>query len=180
MSPFQISVIDVSRRIGEERNKEVEFEVAERMGEGVAFVPKGTKMSLAVRLEGLHDGILVTGEVETEAVGECVRCLDEVRIPLQVDFSELFGYSPTEELEFSVHDNHVNCEPLVRDAVVLELPFQPLCDEDCLGLDPDSGKKLMEPRAETEPIIDSRWSALEALVSPVSKQGKNPAQKKRK
>lgn len=180
MSPFQISVIDVSRRIGEERNKHIEFDVDERMGEGVAFVPKGAKIVLDVRLEGLHDGILVTGEVETEAIGECVRCLDEVRIPLQVDFGELFGYSPSEELEFSVHDNHVNCEPLVRDAVVLELPFQPLCDEDCLGLDPDSGKKLMEPREQSEPIIDSRWSALEALASPVSKQDKVSAPKKRK
>ena len=179
MSPFQISVIDVSRRIGEERNKHIEFDVDERMGEGVAFVPKGAKIVLDVRLEGLHDGILVTGEVETEAIGECVRCLDEVRIPLQVDFGELFGYSPSEELEFSVHDNHVNCEPLVRDAVVLELPFQPLCDEDCLGLDPETGEKLTEPRAQSAATIDPRWAALEGLASDPKATADTPAAKKR-
>jgi uncharacterized protein len=111
-------------------------------GEGVASVPEGAVVSVEVRLDGLHDGILVAADISATATGECVRCLEPVSIPVQVDFQELFAYSPTEELEFSVHDNYVDCEPLVRDAVVLALPFQPLCDEDCLGLDPETGEKL--------------------------------------
>jgi uncharacterized protein len=96
-----------------------------------------------------------------------------------VEFQELFAYSPTEELEFSVHDNHVDCEPLVRDAVVLELPFQPLCSEDCLGLDPETGEKLSEPRSATSSDIDPRWAALEALVSDTTTTADKPAAKKR-
>jgi uncharacterized protein len=73
----------------------------------------------------------------------------------------------------------VDCEPLVRDAVVLELPFQPLCTEDCLGLDPETGEKLTEPRSETSSDIDPRWAALEALASDTTTTAKKPAAKKR-
>jgi uncharacterized protein len=145
----------------------------------MAFIAEGTPLDLDVRLEGLHDGILVTAEVSTVASGECVRCLDEVSLPIEVEFQELFAYSPTEELEYSVHDNHVDCEQLVRDAVVLELPFQPLCNEDCLGLDPETGEKLSEPRSTTSSDIDPRWAALEALASDTTTTAEKPAAKKR-
>ena len=178
-NPFHINVFDVSHRTGEDREKHLEFPAPTRLGEGIAFIAEETPIVMDVRLEGLHDGILVSAEVATVASGECVRCLDEVSLPIEVEFQELFAYSPTEELEFSVHDNHVDCEPLVRDAVVLELPFQPLCNEDCLGLDPGTGEKLTEPRSETSSDIDPRWAALEALASDTTTTAKNPAAKKR-
>jgi uncharacterized protein len=178
-NPFHINVFDVSHHIGEERVKHVEFPAPERLGEGVAFVPQGTTIVLDVRLEGLHDGILVSAEIETEATAECVRCLEPVRIPVRVEFQELFAYSPTEELEFSVHDNHVDCEPLARDAVVLELPFQPLCSEDCLGLDSETGEKLTQPRDVSAPSIDPRWAALEGFTSAPETTATKSAAKKR-
>ena len=179
-NPFHINVFDVSHRTGEDREKHLEFPAPTRLGEGIAFIAEETPIVMDVRLEGLHDGILVSAEVATVASGECVRCLDEVSLPIEVEFQELFAYSPTEELEFSVHDNHVDCEPLVRDAVVLELPFQPLCDEDCLGLDPETGDKLMEARSTDSPYIDPRWAALEALASDDTTTASKPAAKKRK
>jgi len=179
-NPFHVNVFDVSQRIGEDREKHLEFPAPHRLGEGVASVLEGTTIVMDVRLEGLHDGILVSAEVQTTADAECVRCLDQIAVPVEVEFQELFAYSPTEELEFSVHDNHVDCEPLVRDAVVLELPFQPLCDEDCLGLDPETGDKLMEPRSNDLPYIDPRWAALGALASDDTTTASKPAAKKRK
>jgi len=179
-NPFAINVFDVSHRIGEERVVSLSEKLSERWGEGVVSVPVGGVVSVEVRLDGLHDGILVAADISATATGECVRCLEPVSVPVQVDFQELFAYSPTEELEFSVHDNHVDCEQLVRDAVVLELPFQPLCDEDCLGLDPETGDKLMEPRSNDSPYIDPRWAALEALASDDTTTASKPAAKKRK
>ncbi len=164
-NPFHINVFDVSHRIGEDREKHLEFPAPEKLGEGIAVVPAGTPIVMDVRLEGLHDGILVSAEVESTATAECVRCLEPVTLPVRVEFQELFAYSPTEELEYSVHDNHVDCEPLVRDAVVLELPFQPLCDEDCLGLNPETGEKLTEPSNTSASNIDPRWAALEGFTS---------------
>jgi uncharacterized protein len=178
-APFTVSVFDVSHRIGEERSVRLDETLPERWGEGVAYVDAGQTVSVDLSLEGLHDGILVSAEIDATAVAECVRCLEPVDIPVQVEFQELFAYSPTEELEFSVQDNHVTCEQLVRDAVVLSLPFQPLCDEDCLGLDPATGEKLTEPRAQDGSTIDPRWAALEALASTDTTTASKPAAKKR-
>lgn len=152
-------------RPGEMRERAIELDVPERLGEAVAYVPKGEPMTLDVRLEGLHDGILVTAEIETTAVGECVRCLDPVSLPLEVEIQELFAYSPDEAFDFAVHDDYVDLEPVVRDAVVLALPFQPVCRPDCPGLDPETGQKLADdPERKPREVLDPRWAALQGFA----------------
>ena len=114
-----------------------------------------------MRLESLHDGILVTGEADTVAQGECVRCLIDITQPVEVEFQELFAYSPDEAFDYEVHDDSVDLEPVVRDAVVLSLPFQPVCQDDCPGLCPQCGVRLLDnPGHEHEAPTDPRWSAL--------------------
>ena len=123
-------------------------------------------MHLDVRLESVHEGILVTAEVETTASGECGRCLEPLTEPLQVEFQELFAYSLDEAFDFEVQDDHVDLEPLVRDAVVLALPFQPVCRPECAGLDPETGERLAEGEAPTQhESLDPRWAALKDLAS---------------
>ena len=39
-----------------------------------------------------------------------------------------------------VDSDHIDLEPIVRDAVVLSLPFVPLCKGDCQGICPGCGK----------------------------------------
>ncbi len=163
-NPFLLSVHDVMHRPGEMREHSFEIASPEQLGVGAAFVPLGTPLAIDVRLEGLHDGILVTGEVDTVATGECVRCLDPVTLPLEVDFQELFAYSPHEAFDFVVRDDHVDLEPAVRDAVVLALPFQPACRDDCPGLDPETGERLSDdPDRKPAERIDPRWAGLEGF-----------------
>jgi len=114
--------------------------------------------------ESLHDGILVSGRVDATAEGECVRCLIDVALPIEVEFQELFAYSFDEAFDYTVHDDYVDLEPVVRDAVVLSLPFQPVCQEDCLGLCPQCGVRLLDnPGHEHEAPVDPRWAALAGL-----------------
>lgn len=163
-SPYVVNVRDLVHRPGEMREREIEFAVPEKLGEGAASVAAGENIHLDLRLEGLHDGILVSAEVDTVAHAECVRCLDPVKIDVQVDFQELFAYSPDEAFDFVVRDDQLDLEPVVRDAVVLSLPFQPVCRPDCPGLDPVTGERL--PDGFEQPIveeIDPRWAALEAF-----------------
>jgi len=48
--------------------------------------------------------------------------------------------------------------------VVLSLPFQPVCQEDCPGLCPECGVRLLDnPGHEHEEPIDPRWAALASL-----------------
>lgn len=163
-SPFAVPVYDLMHRPGEMREKQLDIVVSEPFGNAVIGVPAGSTLHVDVRLESLHDGILVSAEIDGEAVGECVRCLQEVREPLRVDVQELFAYSPDEAFDYEVHDDQIDLEPVVRDAVVLSLPFQPVCQDDCLGLCPQCGVRLLDdPGHEHEAPIDPRWAALAGL-----------------
>lgn len=163
-SPYVVNVRDLVHRPGEMRERVLDFAVPEKLGEGAASVAEGESIHLDVRLEGLHDGILVSAEVDTVAHAECVRCLDPVEIDVQVEFQELFAYSPDEAFDFVVRDDQLDLEPVVRDAVVLSLPFQPVCRPDCPGLDPLTGERLPDGfEQEIEEVLDPRWAALQAL-----------------
>jgi uncharacterized protein len=160
-NPYSISVYDIVHQPGQHKELELELTAPEKLGEGMIFVPAGADLDLDLRLETLHDGILASGHVTTTAEGECVRCLTELTQGVEVDFQELFAYSKDEAFDFEVHDDHVDLEPLVRDSVVLSLPFQPVCRPDCPGLDPETGERLADhPDRKPAEITDPRWAAL--------------------
>jgi uncharacterized protein len=161
VSPFKVKVHDIMHRPGQMRESEVDITLTEVMGDGAMTIPVGGVIENDLRLESVHEGILATGEVFTTAVGECSRCLDELKLPVEVDFQELFLYSGTEEDDFTVSDEQIDLEPVIRDAIVLSLPFQPVCSQDCLGLCPECGLKLAEnPNHAHEQQVDSRWTEL--------------------
>ena len=153
------------------RERSLDVPAPEQYGVGAATVKEGTSLEIDIKLEGLHEGILVSAEIESVATGECVRCLDPVSIPVQVEFQELFAYSANEAFDFAVRDDHVDLEPVVRDAVVLALPFQPVCRPDCPGLDPATGEKLADnPDRSPREVLDPRWAALEGFTQDTEKK----------
>lgn len=112
------------------------------------------------------EGVLVTGMARAHLVGECTRCLDRLERGLDVDIQELFVYEPgaDDDETSQVEDELIDLEPLLRDAVVLALPFGPLCREDCPGLCPQCGARLADdPQHDHGETIDPRWAALTAL-----------------
>jgi len=159
--PFAINIRDIARHPGEMREQDIVVDAPEQWGEGLVAVRQGTPIHQRVRLESVHEGILVTAEVDTRSAGVCGRCLIDIEQGVEVEFQELFAYSGDEASDYEVHDDHVDLEPLIRDAVVLSLPFQPVCQPDCPGLDPETGERLAEiPDFEPQETVDPRWSAL--------------------
>ena len=164
-TPYTIDVYDLMHRPGEMRERALDITAPESLGTPVIGIPAGGELHVDVRLESLHDGILVSADVDGDAVGECVRCLIEVSQPVQVEFQELFAYSEDEAFEYEVHEDMIDLEPVIRDAVVLSLPFQPVCQQDCTGLCPQCGVRLLDnPGHKHEEPIDPRWAALGGLA----------------
>lgn len=155
--------------------REATFDVVlpERWGEALVAIPDGEKVDVSVRLESVHEGILATGEAHATYVGECGRCLTDISGPVEVEFQELFAYPGGEATDFEVQDDHVDLETLVRDGIVLSLPFQPVCRSDCPGLDPVTGERLADhPVSAPSEALDPRWAALAGLASePVEEPG---------
>ncbi|MGZ0710631.1 YceD family protein (plasmid) [Coraliomargarita sp. W4R53] len=140
----------------------LEIPAESQWGEGLISFPKGEIIGIDLRLESVHEGILVTGTADGETVGVCGRCLTDITEDVEVEFQELFGYPGHEATDFEVQDDHVDLETLVRDAMVLSLPFQPVCQPDCPGLDPNTGERLtVSTETESHEPLDIRWAALQ-------------------
>lgn len=161
MSNFLIPVHDLMHRAGTMREISFKVELEQPLGAGLAQVAKGAEIALDLRLESVHEGIYVSGELNTTAKGECSRCLEPVSLPIKVDIQELFAYSLEVEDDLLVQDEQIDLEQVIVDSVVLNLPFTPICSEDCLGLCPECGLKMNEnPDHAHEAPIDSRWNEL--------------------
>lgn len=167
--PFTLSVRDIVHKPGRMREVEETAPFGDKVGEGLAAVLPDQPIELDVRLESVHEGILATGQARVTALATCSRCLTEFDLDLDVDFVELFAYDGASETDYLVVDESVDMLPVVRDAVVLALPFQPVDRPDCAGLDPETGERL-EPGTVHEPTetIDPRWAALQGFSSDVS------------
>lgn len=161
---YSVSVHDLIHKPGAMRKVELNIITEDAMANYAIGVAAGSKLEIDLKLESVHEGIYVSGEVFGEAQGECGRCLDPINGELEVDFQELFAYSGTSEDDFTVEAEQIDLEQVIRDAVVLSLPFQPVCNEDCLGLCATCGEKILNQAQHVhEAPIDPRWNALQKL-----------------
>jgi uncharacterized protein len=148
--------------------------------QGVIGVPEGAPVELELRLESVMEGVLVTGTARARSEGECVRCLEPLELELEADFQEMFSYpdaddrgrvkaEPADDAEededrLLLEDGLFDLEPVLRDAVVLALPMQPVCQEDCPGLCAECGARLADDPDHHHDAVDIRWAALQGLA----------------
>jgi uncharacterized protein len=152
-------------------------ELSDDLGTDVIAVRAGSPLDVDVRLESVVEGVLVTGSVRGTATGACVRCLDPVDLPVEGPFQELFAYpdraahhhevgvDSDEDDVYELEGDLIDLEPVIRDAVVPTLPFQPVCREDCPGLCSECGARLADDPDHHHEVIDPRWSALSDLLA---------------
>ena len=168
-SGLVIDTHELGRRAGAMRVIESSVEAPADLGIAVIGVPPGSPIELDLRLESVVEGVLVTGSATVDVAGECVRCLTPISDSLEIDIQELFVYpnsEATEDEASRLEGDLIDLEPLLRDDVVLELPFQPLCREDCAGLCAECGANLnTDPEHTHEEPIDPRWAGLLRLES---------------
>jgi len=139
------------------------------LGTDVIGVPEGSDLELDLRLEAVMEGILVSGTIRGRAVGECVRCLEEVEDEIEADVQELYVYpgrTPDGEEEDELRelqDDLIDLEPVLYDSLVPALPFQPVCRDDCPGLCSECGARLADDPGHTHESTDPRWAELQHL-----------------
>jgi len=138
----------------------------ETLESGLLVLPPDTDVHVEGTLESVGDGVLVTATASAVLDAECSRCLAQFSLPVEADIQELFVYPEhgqeyEEEDVTPIHDETVDLEQAVHDAIILELPLIPLCREDCLGLCPVCGADLnADPDHHHDAAVDSRWLSL--------------------
>ncbi|MFD3587968.1 YceD family protein [Streptomyces sp. NPDC058683] len=180
-NPFVFDTHELGRRPGALQRLTRTIDAPEDFGiKGVIGVPQGVPVELDLRLESVMEGVLVTGTARAQAEGECVRCLEPVEQELEADFQELFSYpdaddrgrviaEPGDDAEddedrYFIEDGLFDLEPVLRDAVVLALPMQPVCQDDCAGLCSECGARLTDDPDHHHDAVDIRWAALQGLA----------------
>ena len=158
-----IGVADLLRRPGNHRDEHLEAVVDGLQVLG-SHVPQGAPAVIDLRLESLNEGIVARGSIEAPWVGECRRCLRPIESTLRADVYEVFEDEPVEGETSKLDVDRIDLEPVVREAVLLELPLAPLCQEDCAGLCPECGAdRNTSPCGHVIETRDNRWSALDEL-----------------
>lgn len=120
--------------------------------------------------------VRIQGKYTVEMAAECDRCLGRARFPLDGAF-DLF-YRPVsviareEEVEIGEDEVEIGfyegggleLEDILREQVLLALPMQRTCSEDCKGICPACGRNRNETACDCRiESSDDRWGALRKL-----------------
>jgi uncharacterized protein len=145
------------------------------LGLELVGVQPGTDLTLSLRLESVSEGVLVSGTVTGTVEGECGRCLRPISSASDVEIQELYAYEHSTTDETTEPDeigrlqgDLLDLEPVLRDTVVLSLPTNPLCREDCPGLCPECGAHWDDlPSDHDHGQTDPRWAMLTQLTTKI-------------
>ena len=162
---FHISVAEILGQPGHHRDLHLELPLP-GVGTTLAHLEE-RPLRADLRAESVVEGILITGTLSGETTLECARCLEKFHSTVELDVCELFlapGHEPEDEESYRISGTDLDLEPMLRDAVTLSLPLNPLCKEDCKGMCAQCGRDLnLGPCDCTEDATDPRWAALDAL-----------------
>jgi uncharacterized protein len=89
-------------------------------------------------LRRIDRGMQIDGQIEVGVSGECIRCLEDVTIPLRVVVDERFdppsGASDPFGENNVLNGTNFDAGDLVRQVVTSALPFGLVCSTECRGL----------------------------------------------
>ena len=168
--PFLVHASQLRRSVGTRWHEVRRGVVADLACSGSA-VPEDAEVEADVTLESVVGGVAVTGSVSAPWSGSCRRCLEPATGMLTLRVREHYTEGGDREETYPFVGGDVDLEPLVRDAVLLELPQAPVCRADCRGLCPVCGANRNEEPCSCVAPRDERWAALDALRPPADAPG---------
>jgi uncharacterized protein len=125
--------IDVTNLLAENEGTRTDFSVE---GERPEFedITLTQPVSGSVQIMRAVDGLTARGNLQTTAELECHRCLRTFEQALKFPLSAEFRETPQDD-EFSIDgDGQIDLSEAIRQEILVHLPQQQLCQEDCKGI----------------------------------------------
>ena len=164
-----VPITSLRRSIGN-RHHEVRVGTIGPLQVGDTQVDAGAEIEADATLDSVDGGIEVAARITAPWHGECRRCLSRVDGTLVSEVREVYrprppGEPPDQDEEtYPLRGELLDLQPLVRDAILLEMPIAPLCRDDCQGLCPTCGADLNDGPCDCPPpTVDPRWAVLDVL-----------------
>lgn len=179
-----ISVASLPRREGEAMEWVKEVPAPADFGLELLAVPEGSPIKLDLMLQSVAEGVLVQGNAEVHLEGQCARCLRDLSYDHSEPLTELVYYPERraafleegdEEVEEAqeITNDSIDLETILRDTIVPNLPFRPLCRPDCPGLCPECGQRWDDlPEDHHHDHLDPRFDALANLQEQMEQDSK--------
>jgi uncharacterized protein len=168
-TPWKVPITALRRTMGAQRDEHRQGRLGTLRVADVV-VPPEADVNVDVVVTAVDGGLQVAGTVRSDWVGECRRCLRPVGGEVSTEVRELYrpraeGEADDDDEEtYPLGSDHLDLEPLARDALLLSLPLAPLCRDDCPGLCPTCGADLTDAPCQCAgPAGDPRWGALDVL-----------------
>ena len=166
------------------------------LGPDDVLIPGGLSMSVTAIKSGAI--VHVAGTLSGTAHRQCVRCLkeydDAVWIPVVGEYhrdtdlkdrtagrepSERSGEEVTDDDVYVYEGEEINLGEMLREHVLLSVPMQPLCHDECRGLCPVCGQDLNVRRCDCrEEQIQSPFAVLKKLRETLPTQSKRTTKMK--
>ena len=163
---LKLSVAEVIGRPGEYRDVHLAAPV-EGVEVALAHLGPESPIDADLRVESVVEGLLVTGHASARAELECARCLKGFPSTIRTELCELFAASADASEDpdaYPIDGTEIDLEPMLRDALTLALPLNPICDAACRGLCARCGRDLTAGDCScTDDDVDPRWAELDAL-----------------
>lgn len=103
------------------------------------------------------NALLISGTAQGAAECECSRCLEKCTYNLEGEIEAYYllphqeeeeDQEGEEEFEMLFEDGVIDLESLIVSSLILDMPVQPLCEDECLGLCPECGANLNTEQCE--------------------------------
>lgn len=129
-----------------------------------------------VELRLTHEGdrkIAITAKVSLVLEMPCDRCLENVRVPMDLDFEREVDASASAQERIAQLDEqsyidgyHLDVDGMVWDEMITELPEKVLCKEDCKGVCPKCGVNLNHQTCSCDRTeLDPRMSIIRDIFA---------------
>ena len=158
---------------GTVKTYEVPLEMSEVIWKRKKY-PIVSKQPVELRLT--HEGdrkIAITAKVSLVLEMPCDRCLDNVKVPMDLDFERNVDANASAEERIAQLDEqsyidgyHLDVDGMVLDEMMTDIPDKVLCREDCKGICSQCGKNLNDgPCGCAEEPKDPRMAAISDIFS---------------
>ena len=135
----------------------------------------------AIRITPVGKVYSISGQLSATAKGVCNRCLKPILSPVTAKFAT--DYHPAVEMREEMRKEHefeligedldiayyygeeIDTDEVVREQLLLAVPMQQVCREDCKGLCPHCGKNLNSGPCDCKvEMVDPRLAKLKDLL----------------
>jgi uncharacterized protein len=156
---------------------EIEFD--NKVAQSSALHSEGVVELLSHSLGEIH----VQGDLRVTVNAPCDRCLEPVSLPIASPFDLV--YMPASEASDGGEDeidedavevgfyegNGLPLNDVLREVILLALPMQLVCNEDCKGICPVCGQNRNQHECTCQATaVDHRWSKLKDLRTEIGQQ----------